>query len=504
MAVVLLKLPKKLGKKPRKKETKAFKKPESSLYHEKLTFLEVSSMFYKIIFTLLTLSIASTQIIATSIKDILSGSEYEYKKIVIPTLQFDKDNILKLLTNIKRGDFDSNSIEDLDLDEEKKNEIKDFISEKLKLNIIKNKIFNSQLKEDHPFDIFAKISSYSHSKKEKVDELIKEFLLNQQKSLLLRVDEFIKNAELITQNNPKNMLIFVLPEAFFNYFNNPDGIGNFIPFSDKDIFFNSISTFSYKNKNTLFVGNFVYADKESQIDAFLEDFNDFSICSYNQSNIIKNHNAQRERLKEEQNPKMIPIFNESFILFQGKIIVNYKKRFILDEDIPLEYLNDLIKKKGWSCPVYTPGNRKQKTPEDFYIEICQDHAMIPDQDKKKAKMFFVQSATINVNPKRLQNIINGLLIHSDIQPKESEVFSISSKKQNIIRIKTEEEMLLSRIEVLKKRIEEAEKTGLDYASYPITYYLEVELSKAEAELEGKVVKKWMIYDISHYLNELMF
>lgn len=450
------------------------------------------SMLWKIIFSIFTLIIVSTQVTATSIEDILSESEYKCKKIVIPTLRIDKENILELLTNIKRGDFNPQSIDDLDLDEQETNQIKDFISEQLNLKVIKDKVLKFKT-EENPFDIFAKVSCYSYSRKEKANELIKVYLLNQQKSLLKRVNEFINVAEMISQNNPKNMFIFVLPEAFFNYFNNPDGIGNFIPFADKNIFFDAISNFSSKNKNTLFVGNFVYADQESKIDTFLDDFNDFSIHSYNQSNIIKNHNAQRDRLNEEPESKMIPIFNESFVLFKGDTIVNYKKRFILDEDIPLEYFNSLIKKIGWSYPVYTPGNKNQKTLDDCYIEICQDHAMIPDQEKRTSKMFVVQSATISVNAERFKNKINGLLIHSDIQANESKVFYINSEK--IIRIQTEQmaEMLPSRINVLRKRLEDEEKAGMDYASYPYTCYLEEKLIK---ELE----KSWMIYDVSEYLK----
>lgn len=444
-------------------------------------------MIYKIVLTLFILTIAVDQTIATSLAEILSESEYKYKKVIIPSSKFSKNNMLELLSQIKSGDVDKYYLEDLSLEPEETKKIKDLISNLLSLDKTKEIIYKKKLEETHTWDIVANIFSHLKILQKKSHKLIEDCLKDQQDSLLWRLDRFINNAELIAQKNSNHFLIFVLPEAFFNFFNNPNLIGNFIPFHSKDIFFEKISSFSRKNSNALFVGNFVYASKESAIKTFSDTFDDFLKHSYNQSGIIKKYFAQKHRITEDPDAKMIPIFNESFILFKGEQILTHRKRFILDEDMPLEYLDSIIKKRGWAYPIYTPGYKDQQKLDDFYIEICQDHAMI--FDKKKSKITFIQSASVEVNPERLKNTIDGLFVHSDIESKDSKVFTINPETKFITYMK-KENIELNLLEILENRMKELELLGVDYVSSEFLCNL---------FWEKEEIKEWGFYDVSNNL-----
>jgi predicted amidohydrolase len=223
----------------------------------------------------------------------------------------------------------------------------------------------------------------------------------------------------------ENQIFFIVfPEAFFNYFKHPNGIGDFIPSSFEEI--KDFLEFSKKFKNIIFIPNIIYMDNLVKKNTFEKNFKTFGNHSYTQTKII----GLYDKYKDDED--IIPIFNETFVLFNGEILKSYKKQYILDQDIPIFTSENKSSYVIWDekC-MYIPGLENQINSTTLAIEICQDHYRLPIDQTPKSRMLIVQSATINLRSD-LKNNYSGICIHADILKGSSSCLKIEAQKEKLI------------------------------------------------------------------------
>jgi hypothetical protein len=378
----------------------------------------MKSIIYRILLALFALSIVKNQTMATSLEEI--STQYPYKTILIPLRTFSEDRMLEFIVEASKGNLAQDLFDDLE------EEDKDFLNDKLQLDK-RNSWFNklSESQTEPILQKFNKVQNHIKKIQEISQELIIECLKKKKETLDKLSEEIFDKMKMICLSDINNLFIFVFPEAYFNFLENRGSLGNFIPYYRKEFWFEKFIDFSQYNQNSLLVPNIIYFDKQKSIGEYKQNFLEFIVHSYNQKNISENYYLY-------DNLDVTPIFNESLILFKGNILLSYKKRYILDEDIPLKYLGRILNIERL---IYVPGISNQDKNDDFYIEICQDHAMITDKNNK-SKITFIQSATISLNDQLLKNL-NGLFIHADIDRNECAVFYKKTKKRMINEIHEE-------------------------------------------------------------------
>jgi len=361
--------------------------------------------------------------------------------VVIPTMRFETENLTDYMISLKNGDIDQDSYEDLNLKdklflqqnldlENKLLKLKsklDSISQKQEAIVIENFCggYNGDILKKEPNDlniIFNKLNAFKkfhEDLQKKIDPLIRKEVERYRIQSYSRIEEYLQNIDKLIKSNKNNLYIIVFPEAFFNYFQHTSGFGNFIPFLDKkwmDIFLNS----SKENENAVFIPNVIYEDKETSVRDFKNNFDTFIKQSYNQKMILQDY------YQAQPDTSVVPIFNETFVFYKGKVQQNYKKQYILDEDIPMMKDDQGFSYLGKKSFLYVPGTDNQTMYKNFFnIEICQDHEKI-DIRKVASKFLVVQSASININ-RELVDFYTGICIHSDIDGDKSTVYNISLK-----------------------------------------------------------------------------
>ncbi|MBA3814771.1 MAG: hypothetical protein H0X26_09900 [Alphaproteobacteria bacterium] len=193
-------------------------------------------------------------------------------------------------------------------------------------------------------------------------------ILTQEEDCRKRIDIFFEELDKQKEkfSSGKHVLI-VMQEALLNYFDNPNEIGNFLPFKEEDycFFLKNLEKFSVNNPNVLFIPNIIHR-------VLVNDYNDYNLIF---EDYIKNSYLQAPKISERFNllkdsdvKGAFSIQNKSFLFWRGKEIFDYQKQDILDTDIPLEYFTNYF---------YTPGSRHFSHNEGlgkfFSIDICQDH-----------------------------------------------------------------------------------------------------------------------------------
>lgn len=221
------------------------------------------------------------------------------------------------------------------------------------------------------------------------------------------LEDFIKDKDIADK-----FVICVTQEAFLNYFNNPNGIGDFIPFEQEDYynFVDNLKQFSKTYPNFIFVPNLIYraiATKED-IDLSNKNFESLKNKAFHQSNLLHRFYGLKDNKKIGE---INMIRNQSCIYWRGQRFSNYDKEYVLESDIPFNfYPNDF----------YFPGNNSENQTKEinrfFSMEICQDHI-----EKSKADLYnlssvihIVQSATIDLAHHNItKSKCTGLIAHVD-------------------------------------------------------------------------------------------
>jgi hypothetical protein len=353
---------------------------------------------------------------------------FKKTSVVIPSLEFKTDEVFNFLFTLKNQAYSQDDYDDLG--EENKLFLEGAMQLNQKLGALNKKL------EDNPL-IFSKLETFKklgNTLSRDADPLIFDIIEEYKKQSYRRLDKTLAHVRDLAWKEKNRLFMVVFPEAFFNFFQNPSGFGNFIPFFD-DTWKKWLIGASQEIRNVVFFTNAVYTDKEQNISNFDKNFQQFVKNSYDQKEILSAH-ARYNGLS------IIPIFNETFIFYKGKELGRYKKQFILDEDIPVVKSfkgESYLHKKRL---LYVPGTNDQKLiPDLFTVEICQDHVKL--QNKKKTDMLIIQSASIDI-VSDLPNIYEGICIHSDIDVNKSNVYRIFNKKMNRIEkniVKCQDESL---------------------------------------------------------------
>lgn len=236
------------------------------------------------------------------------------------------------------------------------------------------------------------------------------------------LEDFIKDKDIADK-----FVICVTQEAFLNYFNNPNGIGDFIPFEQEDYynFVDNLKQFSKTYPNFIFVPNLIYraiATKED-IDLSNKNFEGLKNKAFHQSNLLHRFYGLKDNKKIGE---INMIRNQSCIYWRGQRFSNYDKEYVLESDIPFNfYPNDF----------YFPGNNSENQTKEmnrfFSMEICQDHI-----EKSKTNLYdlysvihIVQSATIDLAHQNIyNNKCTGLIAHADSNSGYTEIWRYISGK----------------------------------------------------------------------------
>ena len=337
-----------------------------------------------------------------------------FKKVsvVIPSIGFTNNEVFDFLFTFKNQSYSQDDYDGLE------KESKVFLEEKLQLNQKLEKL-NKQL-EENPL-LFSKLEIFKRFcsvLSRDADPLLFSIIEDYKKQSYQRLFRTLDRIKEFTAQEKDRLWMIVFSEAFFNFFQNPSGFGNFIPFFD-DEWKKTMFAASQDMQNVVFFTNAVYAGKEQAISNFDQNFQQFIKSSYDQKEILSTH-ARYGGLD------IIPLFNETFIFYEGQELGSYKKQFILDEDIPVvkSLKGESYLQKGRL--MYVPGTNDQKNITDlFSVEICQDHVKI--QHKRKSEFLIIQSASIDI-VSDLPHIYEGICIHSDIDRDKSNVYRIRDKK----------------------------------------------------------------------------
>ena len=375
---------------------------------------------------------------------------YSKKTVVIPVRYHTNDTYLDFLSSASKGNIDYDLFDDLTED----NQI--FLEKKLDLK--KRHTFLTKKWNESEVNLLIKIQN-TQNHIVKMQEIAEILLIEKIKELRNEfkndTEKIIEDMKRLCVRNTNTFFLFVFPEAYFNYMHNISRLGNFIPYKNEEKikWINVVKKFTEENKNSLVVGNLIHIGNIEKINNYRENFLEFIVHSYNQKSILENYYKYDEL-------NIRPIFNQSFVFNNGEQLFSHYKRFILDEDLPLIKLESILDLTLEDRLIYVPGLGNQEKHEDFYIEICQDHAMAKDKNEK-AKIKIIQSATLSIS-EPLLNKLSGLFIHSDINYSECEV--LYKKTQNGKFFKLRE---------LKDNIKRLERAGADVAhsEYLCQYYL---------------------------------
>lgn len=277
------------------------------------------------------------------------------------------------------------------------------------LNFIKEKgmTYDGYINFAEIFKTLEKTVEVKFFKKE-----LEKQIIEQKDMIKLRGKIFFNGLDLfIKENNlADKFVICVTQEAFLNYFDNPNGIGDFIPFerADYDSFIDSLKNFSKTYSNFILIPNLIYRSIATKGDIELsnKNFEGFKNKAFQQSNLLHRFYGLKDS-KGEINM----IRNQSFVYWKGHRFSNYDKEYVLESDIPFNfYPNDF----------YFPGDNSENKFKEmnrfFSIEICQDHI-----EKSKADLYnlssvihIVQSATIDLAHHNItKSKCTGLIAHVD-------------------------------------------------------------------------------------------
>jgi len=345
--------------------------------------------------------------------------------VVIPALELENNEIFDFLVTLKNQSYDQDEYDDLEPSS------KDYLNSTLDLPQ-KLEQLNKRM-EESPL-LFAKLTIFKELCEELeglVYPIIFSIVERYKEQSYHKLETILDNVAALVEQEKDRLFIVVFPEAFFNFFRNPSGFGNFIPFFDK-IWKDKIVAISQKVGNAIFFMNVLHAEEKQQTSNFDTNFQEFIRGCYEQKKILSAY-ARYEGID------VIPIFNETFVFYRGQELGRYKKQFILDEDIPfmetIEGRNYLTRDRL----LYVPGTNNQDFTTDFLfaVEICQDHVKI--QHKKRSKLLIIQSASIDI-ASNLPSLYEGICIHSDIDKNKSSVYRLMSGKMHTTKEQSVVEM----------------------------------------------------------------
>ena len=258
-------------------------------------------------------------------------------------------------------------------------------------------------------------------------------IIEQKNTIKLRGEIFFNGLEcFIKENNfADKFVICVTQEAFLNYFDNPNGIGDFIPFEQEDYynFVDNLKQFSKTYPNFILVPNLIYRSIATKGDIELsnKNFEGLKNKAFHQSNLL--HRFYGLTVNQKDNDIYI-IRNQSCIYWRGHRFSNYDKEYVLESDIPFNfYPNDF----------YFPGDNSENQTKEmnrfFSIEICQDHI-----EKSKVDLYdlssiihIVQSATIDLAHNNIsKSKCTVLIAHADSNSDYTEIWKyIGGEKTNV-------------------------------------------------------------------------
>ena len=295
---------------------------------------------------------------------------------------------------------------------------------KLSIEVTKEKNLNAVVA------VGALVSEYQFEFEPFFKDRLKENILKQREKCRERINIFFEelNEHLKKINNQEHILV-TMQEAFLNYFNNPPGIGDFLPFEEEDYnsFLKSLSQFSTKYQNVLFVPNVIYSKKISSYDYYKELFNELVKTSYFEaSKVVERFDDLRGSNIEDASA----IQNKSFLFWRGHQFFEHQKKYILNTDIPLEWFPNHF---------YFPGSdvhtQNKGIGTYFSIDICQDHVRKAHSERYLPSSIFyiVQSASIDLENSVLRDKkYTGIVIHADAKEEKSEVLSYINGKETLI------------------------------------------------------------------------
>lgn len=293
-------------------------------------------------------------------------------------------------------------------------------------------------KEDNiiNYNSFIKLSVLLNNSQENlqkfIQENIKERLFKQEKICSERIKSFFNNCNDFAKDiDKKDFVIIVMQEALLNYFKNPEGLGNFLPFNEDNYkqFMVNLSEFSDFYKNVFFIPNVIYKKLVSDLKPYEKNFEELAQIkhSYFDTKFIVD---RFENLKMQKKPSYA-IQNESFLSWQNNHFSHYQKQYILDGDVPLNYYPD---------DFYVPGIgthiKNKEWSKIFTIEICQDHYRKTRlEDYEPFSLFHVvQSATIPLETEIFKNKqYTGMIIHADMKTENNEILFYLLGKETYIK-----------------------------------------------------------------------
>lgn len=335
--------------------------------------------------------------------------------IVIPSLDFTTNDVFEFLIALKNKQYDLFDFNELCSE---KGSYMDSVIEKLNLKKLKEKLEKFDLKDF--FGTLEAAKEISEKLSKNVDELIVEIIDQQKEESFRRISTCINSIYSLAKEDENRLFIVVFPEAFFNFFQNPTGMGNFIPFFDEN-WREIITVRSKESNNVLLFINIIYADKKRKANNFSEDFHDLT------QQYVKNPLTQKQILttyKDNLFLSVVPVFNETFVFYKGEELDHYVKQFIIDEDFSFMKNFNGHSYLSQDTLLYVPGKSTQNSISNlFAIEICQDHRSI--QKKQRSNLLILQSASINIDTDLPKNY-SGIFIHSDIDKAQRAVYYTNS------------------------------------------------------------------------------
>jgi len=358
-------------------------------------------------------------------------SAFEGKnKLYVVTVNLNEDQFVEEdqekmndLYNLSLKNYDDENLDFVD------NKIKkDFLEySKESLKNIKKEILSivQEDKEDigMKYDSFIKISTLLNNVQDKSKKFIqgniKKSLLKQEEICSERIKLFFNHCnDFVKDINKKDFVIIVMQEALLNYFKNPEGMGNFLPFNEENYkkFMKNLSDFSDFYKNVFFIPNVIYKKLVPDLKLYEKNFEELAQIkhSYFDTKFIVD---RFENLKMQKKPSYA-IQNESFLSWQNNHFSHYQKQYILDGDIPLNYYPDDFYVPGMVAHV-----QNEEWQKIFTIEICQDHYRKARlEDYNPSSLFhIVQSATIPLERQTFKNKqYTGMIIHADVKAENNE------------------------------------------------------------------------------------
>ena len=345
----------------------------------------------------------------------------DFKKsyVIIPHIDFKNNELFDFLLSLKNNDYTQGDYDDLG--EFSKNFLEKKIGLKQKLERL------NALLEEKPL-LFSKLRLFQNvctNLSKLSDNPIYKMLNKYKDTSFERLYYAFYSISNLAAIEKDKLFIVVFPEAFFNFFQNRNGFGNFIPFFNEN--WNKLITkFSKKLKNVIFFTNIIYAGMEQEPSNFEKNFEDFIKENNDQKEILSTYTEYKDTMLN-----VIPIFNETFIFHEGNKLGSYKKRFILDGDIPFMRDSNNHRYLSRDRLIYVPGASNQKlTSNLFSVEICQDHTRI--QKKEKSDFLIIQSAS-NTLEEDLAKRYEGVCIHSDVDDSTSAVYNCKDGKINRIK-----------------------------------------------------------------------